>query len=100
MKLLAQALVCAALAFAQDPIATDADTPDAVATPSADPNGLTAEDVQAVVKAAATALDVKTLVIAVTDRQGNILAVYRKPQAPQTVIGQFGRTVDVNELEI
>jgi len=100
MKLLAQALVCAALAFAQDPIATDADTPDAVATPSADPNGLTADDVQAVVKAAATALDVKTLVIAVTDRQGNILAVYRKPQAPQTVIGQFGRTVDVNELAV
>jgi uncharacterized protein GlcG (DUF336 family) len=39
-------------------------------------------------------------VIAVTDRQGNILAVFRKPDAPATATGNFGATVDTNELAV
>lgn len=54
---------CAAVAFAQPAI-------------------LTKDDVRRIVEAAATSIDSTSLVIAVTDRQGDILAVFRKPSAP------------------
>jgi len=40
------------------------------------------------------------MVIAVVDRAGVILAVYRKPGAGTTAIGNFGATVDVNDLAV
>ena len=49
--------------------------------PSPTPN-LSVSDVTALVQAAAQAADPNTMVIAVVDRGGNILAVYRKPAAP------------------
>lgn len=61
---------------------------------------LTAADVQAVVQSAAQSVNTGTLVIAVTDRQGNILALFREPNAPPTAIGNFGATVDINELAV
>ncbi len=43
---------------------------------------LTAADVQNIVTAAALSANDETMIIAVTDRQGNVLALYRKPMAP------------------
>lgn len=61
---------------------------------------LTAADVTALVQAAAQAADPNTMVIAVVDRSGKILAVYRKPSAPTLATGNFGAQVDVNELAV
>lgn len=64
-----------------------------------DPSVLTADDVNNAITSAATAVS-SPLVIAVTDRQGNILGVYRKANAPTTATGNFGATVDANELAV
>jgi uncharacterized protein GlcG (DUF336 family) len=60
---------------------------------------LTAADVQSVVQDAALAVNAP-LVIAVADRAGNILAVFRNSTAPLTATGNFGATVDANELAV
>jgi uncharacterized protein GlcG (DUF336 family) len=65
-----------------------------------DPAGLTAADVQSVVQNAAQSVNSTAMVIAVTDRMGNILAVFRTPGAPSTAIGNFGAAVDTNELAV
>jgi hypothetical protein len=59
---------------------------------------LTSDDVRAIVTNAAAAVNDSGMVIAVSDRQGNILAMFRKNQAPASSIGNFGNTVDTNEL--
>ena len=61
---------------------------------------LTAADVRTIIKTAAESIDATTMVVAVTDREGNVLGVFRKPNAPDTVIGTFGVPVDANELAI
>lgn len=66
--------------------------------PSAGP--LSATDVQNIVQAAASSADLDIMVIAVVDRGGNVLALFRKPSAPTTAIGNFGMTVDVNDLAV
>ncbi len=60
---------------------------------------LTAAEVQSMVSRAAGVANVP-MVIAVADRSGNILAVFRKTGAPATAIGNFGMTVDANELAV
>jgi uncharacterized protein GlcG (DUF336 family) len=40
------------------------------------------------------------MVIAVSDRSGNILAVFRKPGAASTATANFSQTVDANELAV
>jgi uncharacterized protein GlcG (DUF336 family) len=70
------------------------------ATPPPAIQSLTASDVTALVQAAAVAADPNTMVIAVVDRSGNILGVYRKPSAPTLATGNFGAQVDVNELAV
>lgn len=60
---------------------------------------LTAGDVQMVVQASAASVS-DPLVVSVVDRAGNILAVYRKPSAPTTAVGNFGAVVDANELAV
>lgn len=60
---------------------------------------LTAAEVTAMVNRAAGVANVP-MVIAVTDRSGRILAVFRKNGAPATAVGNFGRTVDANELAV
>ena len=70
------------------------------ATPPASVQSLTAADVTALVQAAAQAADPNTMVIAVVDRAGNILGVYRKPSAPALATGNFGAQVDTNELAV
>ncbi|MEP6961847.1 MAG: heme-binding protein, partial [Acidobacteriota bacterium] len=61
---------------------------------------LTKDDVQRVIESAAKAVDSNSMVIAVTDRQGDVLAVFRKPGAPETAIGNFSKVVDANELAV
>lgn len=67
-------------------------------TPSA--AALSAGDVQNIVQAAAQAADSASMVIAVVDRGGNVLAVYRKPGAGTTATGNFGASTNVNDLAV
>ncbi|MEK6674579.1 MAG: heme-binding protein [Planctomycetota bacterium] len=67
----------------------------------ADP--LTMADVDLIVKNSAASLSSNTLVIAVTDREGNVLAVFRKPNAPDSVrvlLAERFLDVSANELAI
>ncbi|HEX4642348.1 MAG TPA: heme-binding protein [Candidatus Acidoferrales bacterium] len=62
--------------------------------------GLSAADVTALVQAAAQAADPNTMVIAVVDRTGNVLGVYRKPSAPTLALGNFSAQLDTSELAV
>jgi uncharacterized protein GlcG (DUF336 family) len=59
---------------------------------------LTSVDVDSVVHAAAAATSPTTAVIAVVDRAGNVLALYRKADAPLTVAGNFGIQTSTNDV--
>jgi uncharacterized protein GlcG (DUF336 family) len=61
---------------------------------------LTADEVRSVVEHAASSVGSHGLAIAVTNRQGNILALFRAPDAPETASGNFGASVDTNELAV
>jgi uncharacterized protein GlcG (DUF336 family) len=61
---------------------------------------LSTSDVQDIVQAAAQAADSLSMVIAVVDRAGSVLAVYRKPSAGTTAMGNFGASVNVNDLAV
>ncbi|MGB7174267.1 MAG: heme-binding protein [Candidatus Acidiferrales bacterium] len=60
---------------------------------------LSASDVQSIVQAAAAAVNAP-YVIAVTNREGDILAVYQKPGFSPTTVGNFSQSVDTNELAV
>jgi uncharacterized protein GlcG (DUF336 family) len=68
--------------------------------PSASTAPLSALDVQNIVQAAAQAAQSTTMVIAVVDRSGNVLAVYRQPGAVSTAIGNFGASVNINDVAV
>ena len=68
-------------------------------TPPATTN-LTAAQVTSLIQTAAQAADPNTMVIAVADRSGRVLGVYRKPSAPALAPGNFGAQVDTNELAV
>jgi uncharacterized protein GlcG (DUF336 family) len=74
-------------------------SPTSATPPSSTPN-LTAAQVTALVQTAAQAADPNTMVIAVVDRSGNVLAVYGKPSTPALATGNFGAQVDTNELAV
>ena len=61
---------------------------------------LTSVDVDSIVHAAAAATSPTTAVIAVVDRAGNVLALYRKADAPLTVAGNFGIQTSTNDVAI
>ena len=61
---------------------------------------LTADEVRSVVEHAASSIGSQGVAIAVTNRQGDILALFRTPGAPDTAIGNFGASVDTNELAV
>ena len=63
------------------------------------PAPLTIAEVQSVVTQAAQSVDTP-LAIAVTDRLGNILALFRKTGAPATATGNFGASVNADELAV
>jgi uncharacterized protein GlcG (DUF336 family) len=75
-----------------------ATTPPPAVAPSAAP--LSTNDVQNIVQAAAQAADSASMVIAVVDRGGSVLAVYRKPGAATTAVGNFGGLVNINDLAV
>lgn len=60
---------------------------------------LSAADVRSIAQAAASAVNVP-YVVAVTNREGDILAVYQKPGFSPGSIGNFSQTVDTNELAV
>jgi uncharacterized protein GlcG (DUF336 family) len=75
-----------------------ASTSVAASTPTA--AALTALDVQNIVQAAAQAAEATSMVIAVVDRGGAVLAVFREPAAGFTAPGNFGAAVDSNDLAV
>ncbi|HET8967017.1 MAG TPA: hypothetical protein VFN20_12415, partial [Candidatus Acidoferrum sp.] len=66
-------------------------------SPSVQP--LQIADVQKIVQAAVTSTNVD-MVVAVVDRAGFVLGVYRTPNAPATAVGNFSATVDANDLAV
>ena len=68
--------------------------------PPAAASALSALDVQNIVQAAAQAAASTSMVIAVVDRGGSVLAVYREPSAASTAVGNFGANVNVNDLAV
>ena len=63
------------------------------------PPTLTADDVRMVVQQAAASVNVP-MAVAVTDRQGNILAVFDKPGMPPTSTSNFSMQADTNEVAV
>lgn len=61
---------------------------------------LTQSDVMTIVQTAAATADPSTMAIAVTDRLGNILAVWEGASMPATSTGNFGQTVPTGELAV
>lgn len=61
---------------------------------------LSQADVQMLVQAAATAANSDSSVIAVVDRLGRILAVYKGPTAPATSPGNFGVAIPSDDLAV
>src|ERR1700722_10642411 len=68
--------------------------------PSESSQMLTSRDVDALVQAAATAAQSDTMAVAVVDRLGRILAIYKGPSAPTLVTGNFGNLVPPHELAV
>jgi uncharacterized protein GlcG (DUF336 family) len=61
---------------------------------------LTQSEVTQIVTAAALSAAPDTMVIAVVDRQGKVLAVFRKPNAPNTAPGNFSALEDSNDVAV
>jgi uncharacterized protein GlcG (DUF336 family) len=78
---------------------TAASTPPCPVSPCLALTALTSAEVQAIVENAALAADVP-MVVAVSDRGGHVLALFRNPSAPATAAGNIGATVDANELAV
>ena len=60
---------------------------------------LQATDVQNIVTAAVNSVNVD-MVVAVVDRAGFVLGVFRTQNAPTTAVGNFGQTQDANDLAV
>ena len=67
-------------------------------TPAFQP--LTQSEVTQIVTAAALSAAPDTMVIAVADRQGKVLGVFRKPNAPDTALGNFSVMEDANDVAV
>lgn len=70
-----------------------------VAPPITTASELTTVEVQQIIERAAESVD-SPLVIAVTNRRGDMLAVFRKAGAPPMAVGNFGTVVDTSELAV
>src|SRR5580704_19610726 len=68
--------------------------------PPPPPQTLSKTDVSAIVQAAAEAVSSDTMAIAVVDRLGRILAVYKEPSVPPTVVGNFSQMVASDDLAV
>jgi uncharacterized protein GlcG (DUF336 family) len=67
------------------------------ATPDTTDNLLTQADVNSIVYAAASAIDVP-LTIAISDRRGTIIAVFSNSGAPATAVGNYGQVYPADEV--
>ena len=67
--------------------------------PVADTQSLTADEIRAIINTAASSAN-DPFVIAVTDRSGRPLAVFRKTGAPKAAVGNFSVEVDSGELAV
>ena len=56
-------------------------------------------DVQQITQAAVNSVDVD-MVVAVVDRAGFVLGVFRTQNAPVTTLGNFGQTLDANDVAV
>src|SRR3984893_9042190 len=56
-------------------------------------------DVQKIVQAAVNSANVD-MVVAVVDRAGFVLGVFRTQNAPVTALGNFGQTLDANDVAV
>jgi uncharacterized protein GlcG (DUF336 family) len=74
--------------------ASNSDASDPATTPT-----LAQADVQSIVQNAAASVS-DPLVIAVVDRAGRILAVFENSGAPATALGDFGKTVNSEDLAV
>ena len=96
--------LCLVIAFCIELAACGGSTSGGGATPPPDPppatEFLTQADVQMLVQAAATAAQSNAMAIAVVDRLGRILAVYKQPGAPASLPGNFGAPVPPDELAV
>jgi len=88
----AQALACVVVVFLFLSIRSKADDDPATNPP---PPTLTADDVRMVIQQAAASVNVP-IAVAVSDRQGNILAVFDKPGTPPTSTSNFSMQADTN----
>src|SRR5216684_7253789 len=88
--------ILVALAVWMSPLARGQFDPDAGIVPNT--AFLTADDVTAIIQTAANSVNDQSMVIAVSDRQSNILGVFRKRGAPVFSTGNFSAQVDTNEL--
>jgi len=71
----------------------------AVATPVASVQPLQVADVQNIVQAAVNSVDVD-MAVAVVDRAGFVLGVFRTQNAPATATGNFGQVQNANDVAI
>jgi uncharacterized protein GlcG (DUF336 family) len=90
--------IAAALAVLMAGCGTVTPTSSSAAPPAA--AALSASDVQNLVQAAAQAANSSSMVIAVVDRGGIVLAVYREPGAGAIATGNFGASVDANDVAV
>jgi uncharacterized protein GlcG (DUF336 family) len=72
--------------------------PDPPPTPTAVPP-LDKSDVDKVVQAALASVNLD-MVVAVVDRAGIVLGVYRTPNAPGTAVGNYGQTQNANDVAV
>jgi uncharacterized protein GlcG (DUF336 family) len=70
-----------------------------VPPPVASAQPLLTTDVQNIVQAAVNSVNVD-MVVAVVDRAGFVLGVFRTQNAPMTTIGNFGQVQDANEVAV
>jgi uncharacterized protein GlcG (DUF336 family) len=63
------------------------------------PPPLSAGDVQSVIEAAVNSVNVD-MVVAVVDRAGIVLAVYRTQNAPATAVGNYGQVSNANDVAV
>ncbi len=101
MKLLSVVLAAPLLAIcAAGCMGTTVSMPPPTVTPAQAASAvLTAADVDSIIKATAASVNVP-LVIGVTDRSGNILAIYKKANAPATAIGNFSQVEPSDQLAV
>jgi len=67
-------------------------------TPAFQP--LTQAEVTQIVTSTALSAAADTMVIAVVDRQGKVLGVFRKPNAPSATLGNFSMLQDANDIAV